>query len=157
MDRLPGPHIACDRHGQRIEQERHTADPVGHRRAIDINAVARIDIALPVQGQMITVFDARTWASRPGPGRPRSIGSEGIGGCVIVSQARQLSFERTCTMALKCEGTYFSTSRASVPITVSFVPPQAGQAHGASCIDTFARQMIGQRFTYREQTLAPRR
>jgi hypothetical protein len=51
----------------------------------------------------------------------------------MVSQARQLIFGRTWTTTLKCEGTYSSTSRSSVPIRLSFLLPQAGQTHLASC------------------------
>jgi len=54
-------------------------------------------------------FDTSTWAIRLGPGRPRSIGSAGMGSWMIVSQARQLSFGRTWRITLKLEGTYSST------------------------------------------------
>ena len=53
-------------------------------------------------------FDTKTWLTRPGPGRPRSIGSVGIGACTMVSQARQLSLGRTCWITLKLDGTYSS-------------------------------------------------
>jgi hypothetical protein len=75
----------------------------------------------------------RTCASSAGPGRPRSIGKDGSGGWVIVSHCRQLSFGRTCTTTLKCDGTYSRTSRSSVPMRLSLVLPQAGQAQAASC------------------------
>jgi hypothetical protein len=52
---------------------------------------------------------------------------------VIVSQARQLNFGRSCRITLKCDGTYSGTSVTSVPIRVSTVPPQLGQAHAAGC------------------------
>ena len=79
-------------------------------------------------------FATRTCASRPGPGRPRSIGRLGIGGCTIVSQARQLSFGRMWRITLKLEGTYSSTSRSSWPMRLSTVPPQPGQVQAASWV-----------------------
>ena len=54
---------------QWLQQCRGFADPVGQRRAIQINAFAVEDLALPIQRQVIGVFvdqhmskKARTWA-----------------------------------------------------------------------------------------------
>lgn len=41
-------------------------------------------------------------------------------------EARQHIFGRRCTTRLKCEGTYSSTSRSSVPILLKTVPPHFG-------------------------------
>ena len=79
-------------------------------------------------------FETSTCASRPGPGRPRSIGSDGIGACTMVSQARQLSFGRTWRITLKLEGTYSSTSRSSWPMRLNTVPPQPGQVQAGSWV-----------------------
>ena len=41
---------------QGFEQRRHMADPIGHDRAVDIDAVARINLGLTMQRQMIAIF-----------------------------------------------------------------------------------------------------
>src|SRR4051812_7218503 len=110
-------------------------------------------------------FETSTCATRPGPGRPRSIGREGMGGCTMVSHARQLSFGRTCRITLKLEGTYSSTSRSSWPMRLNTVPPQPspcdpcakhsvapppkGAGAGRRVGDGLARQMRRQRTTHR--------
>jgi hypothetical protein len=43
-------------------------------------------------------------ASSPALGRPRSIGSEGIGICTMLSQTRQENAGRMCRMILKWPG-----------------------------------------------------
>src|SRR3954447_982492 len=85
-------------------------------------------------GEWSQYFETSTCAIRLGPGRPRSIGSDGIGACTIVSHDRQLSFGRTCWVTLKLEGTYSSTSRSSCPIRLNVVPPQPGQVQAGSWV-----------------------
>ena len=68
---------------------------------------------------------------------------EGAGGWVIVSQARQENFSRTCWMTFHCRGITSSVSVMSSPI-LRKVPPQHGQADGARIDDPFAWQMVGQ-------------
>jgi hypothetical protein len=65
-----------------------------------------------------------------GPARPRAIGCEGAGGWLTVSQARQLTFSRTCSTTFHERGTH---SRVSVTSSPSFLtgPPHLGQAQGA--------------------------
>jgi hypothetical protein len=41
---------------QRIQHPAGAADPVRHRRAVQVNALAGVDFALPVQGQMIGIL-----------------------------------------------------------------------------------------------------
>ena len=114
------------------EQELRLADPIGQRGAVELDAFAGIDDGLAMQRRWSQYFETSTCAIRPGPGRPRSIGSDGIGACTIVSHDRQLSFGRTCRITLKQEGTYSSISRSSSPIRLKTVPPQAGQVQGGS-------------------------
>jgi len=40
----------------RLEDERCTADPIGQRRTIEIDALSGVDLGLPVQREMIGVF-----------------------------------------------------------------------------------------------------
>ena len=46
-------HMPADGVGQRLQQRRRLADPVRQGRSVEINAVAVIDLALPVERQMI--------------------------------------------------------------------------------------------------------
>lgn len=80
------------------------------------------------KGRWSPYLASSTWASSPWPSLPHSIGRLGIAGWVIVLQSRQLSFGRTWTTTLKCDGTYSSTSRVSSQILRSRSQPQAGQA-----------------------------
>ena len=70
-----------------------------------------------------------TPASRFGPARPRAMGWNGAGGCVMVSQARQESFSRTVWITLNVRGTH---SRVSVTLSPSLasLPPQHGHWDG---------------------------
>ena len=82
-------------------------------------------------------FSGRCWpnlasmiiASRFGPARPRAIGWNGAGGCVIVSQERQENFSRTVCTTFQRRG---MTSRVSVMVSPSLanLPPQHGQVLG---------------------------
>src|SRR5213596_3260045 len=54
-----------------------------------------------LSGRCRPYLENRIWASSFGPARPRAIGCEGAGGCVIASQARQENFSRTCAITLK--------------------------------------------------------
>jgi hypothetical protein len=45
----------------------------------------------------LAYFSTSIIASRLGPAKPRAIAWKGAGGCVIVSQDRQLNFSRTCS------------------------------------------------------------
>src|SRR5690349_22908253 len=85
-----------------------------------------------------------TCESRPGPGRPRSIGKDGNGACLIVSQCRQLKTSRTCTTTLKLDGTYSRTSVRCSLILRSTVPPQLSQLDPAGC-STSSRGRCGGR------------
>ena len=55
-------------------------------------------------------LETRTCASRPGPGRPRSIGRDGRGACVKVSQPEQAMRGRTMRFTMNRPGTYSSSS-----------------------------------------------
>ena len=148
--RCAGADMPADRLGQGREQEHRLPDPVGQRRAVEFDAFAGIDHGLAVQRQCgRSTSRPATCASRPGPGRPRSIGSDGIGACTIVSQARQLSFGRTCRITLKLEGTYSSTSRSSSPIRLQDGAAAARAGAGRLVDDGLARQMLRQRLADR--------
>ena len=109
------------------------AHPVGQGRAIEFDAFAGIDAGLSVQRRMVA--DSPPEPARAGGAGPAAlIGRLGIGGCTIVSQARQLSFGRIWRITLKLEGTYSSTSRSSWPMRLNTVPPQPGQVQATSWV-----------------------
>jgi hypothetical protein len=65
-----------------------------------------------------------------GRARPRAIGCDGAGGCVIVSHCRHVHFSRTVWTTFHCAGTRSSVSVMSSPSFLSR-PPQRGHAAGA--------------------------
>ena len=48
--------MEADRVGQGLKQRGHAPDPLGHGRAVEINPGTRVNLALPVQGQMVAIF-----------------------------------------------------------------------------------------------------
>ncbi len=52
-DRLSFQNVPADRGGQGLEQRRGLPDPVRQGRSVEVDAVAVIDLALPVEGKMI--------------------------------------------------------------------------------------------------------
>jgi hypothetical protein len=62
-----------------------------------------------------------------GPARPRAIGCDGAGGCVIASQDRHENFSRTCWMTFHCRGITSNVSVTSSP-SLCRTPPQHGLA-----------------------------
>ncbi len=66
-------------------------------------------------------------ASSTGPARPRAIGCEGAGGCVMASQDRQENFSRTCWRTNQLAGTRSSDSVMSSP-SLCRRPAQHGHA-----------------------------
>ena len=136
VQRGAGPNVTADRLGQGRKQKHCLPDPVGQRRAVEVHALTpspkREAFAAEITawrccGRGSQYLDTSTWAIRPGPNRPRSIGSAGIGCCTTVSRARQLSFGRTWRITLKLLGTYSSTSRSSCPTWLNTVPPQLSE------------------------------
>jgi hypothetical protein len=85
--------------------------PIGERRDIELDALARVDLALRLSGRCSPYFENRMCASSDGPARPRAIGCEGTGGYVIASQVRHEYFSRTCWITFHWRGI---SSRVSV-------------------------------------------
>ena len=83
-----------------------------------------------VSGRGMANLSQTIIASRPGPARPRAMAWCGAGGCVMVSQARQLNFSRTVCTTFHCLGTTSSVSVTSSPSLTRLPPPQQGQASG---------------------------
>ena len=72
-----------------------------------------------------------TWASRPVPGSPFSIGSGSLGAITTwASQHLQAYFGRTCSRTTRLAGTYSSCSRVSSPI-LRRSRPHSGQARSS--------------------------
>src|SRR3954453_23150122 len=71
-------------------------------------------------------------ASRLGPAKPRGVTWKGAGGCVIVSQSRQLKRSRTVWITFQRRGITSSVSVISSPRFDSRPEPQHGQVCGAA-------------------------
>src|ERR1700741_4197923 len=84
-----------------------------------------------LSGWGLAYLSTRIIASRLGPAKPRAIAWNGAGGCVIVSQDRQLNFSRTCSVTNHCRGMTSSVLLMSSPILQSLLLPQHGHAVGA--------------------------
>ena len=62
-------HVAADRLGQRAQQLRGLADPVGQRGAVQVQASAGVDLALAVQRGMVAVLADQHLGQQPGAGQ----------------------------------------------------------------------------------------
>src|SRR4249919_896717 len=82
-------------------------------------------------GWWLAYFSTSIIASRLGPAKPRAMAWNGAGGCVIVSQDRQLNFSRTCSVTNQWLGTTWSVSVTTSPILESLFPPPQGHDVGA--------------------------
>jgi hypothetical protein len=127
VDALGGEHVRLDQLVERRQDGRAGADMIGHGRDRELDPLAGILLALPVE----RLFSTSIIASRLGPAKPRAMAWNGAGGCVIVSQDRQLNFSRTCLVTSHCRGMTSSVSVTSSPIFESLVPPQHGHEVGA--------------------------
>ena len=102
--------------GERFQQGRGFADPVSQCRAIQIETFTVEDLALTKSGRWSAYLLTSTWASRPGPGRPRSLGREGSGAWKNRSLQAQVRRGRMMRFTMKRPGTYSSSSVTSSPI-----------------------------------------
>ena len=67
-----GVHVRTNRIAQRHQRRRAGADPVGQRRHIEIDALARIDVALPVERQVRAVLAEQHVGQQLWPARVRA-------------------------------------------------------------------------------------
>ena len=74
---------------QRLEPPAGTADPVGERRAVQLNALPGEDLALSIERKVIAVLGDQHVGERAGVARPLAIGRSGAGAWWMVPQARQ--------------------------------------------------------------------
>ena len=81
-----------------------------------------------------------TWARRPGPGRPRSIGRDGSAACVKASQPEHAKRGRTIRFTMNRPGTYSSSSVTSSPRRRSR-PPHLAQSSSPVVSSTSIRGM----------------
>jgi hypothetical protein len=56
VDLLGGEDVLADAVDDRLQQPNRLADPIAQGRAVEVEAVAGIDLALPVERQMIAIF-----------------------------------------------------------------------------------------------------
>ena len=79
--------VVGNRFDQRRGERRDFADPGRHRGAVELHAFARVNAGW--SQYLLT----RMCANRPAPAWPRSIGSDGMGLCAMLSQRRQENAE----------------------------------------------------------------
>ena len=91
MQPVAGKHMAAQRCDQRRQQRAGLADPVGHGGAGEVDALAGVDLRLPVEWQGIAIFGGQDMSDQAGRGLPRSIGADGIAAEISVSQPLQTS------------------------------------------------------------------
>jgi len=118
--------VPADGVGERREQRGGLSDPVGEGGAVEVEPVA------------LDFGPTSTWACKPGPGRPRSMGRDGSDAWTKRSQPVQASRGRTIRFTMKRPGTYSSSSVTSSPIRRS-LPPQSAQVSAAGPSSTSIR------------------
>ena len=120
--------MAADRIGQRLQQRGRLADPVGQRGAVEVEAVALEDLALPVERQMVGLLAHQHMGQKA---RTMAAALDGAGGqrCLDepLASHEQVSRGRTIRFTMKRPGTYSSSSVTSAPIRRRR-PPQSVQA-----------------------------
>lgn len=67
-ERVPTAHYATHGVSQWLQQRRGTANPIRHGRAIKINAFAGVNLRLPIQWKMISVFAHQHMRQQAGAG-----------------------------------------------------------------------------------------
>ena len=129
---------------ERRQDSRAGADPVGQRRHVEVDALASIGLALPVERLVLAELGVQDHRQQARPDVPRGMTWNGAGGWVIFSQDRQVNFSRTVWITFHWRGT---TSKVSVIVSPSLasLPPQHGQAVGAGIDHALAWQMRRQR------------
>jgi hypothetical protein len=65
---LGGQNIAAQLFDQRSDQAAGLADPLGQRRTVEVDALAGIDIGLPVKRQVIAKLGRQDMGQQPGAG-----------------------------------------------------------------------------------------
>ena len=98
-------HVRTDRLDQRAHQRARLSHPIGQGRAIQIDAVARIDFRLAIQRQMVAVLRHQhvRQQTRSGETAPdRQFGRRRLGDALA---ARHDSFGRTWRMTRNAPGT----------------------------------------------------
>ena len=127
MDALGREDMSLYAFDQRHQRRRCSADPIGQRRDVELDAFALVNRALAVERKMQTVFREQYLGEKRGSRAAAAMGCDGAGGWLIFSQARQENFSRTCWMTFHWRGTTSSVSVTSSPILRKFSPPQQGQ------------------------------
>jgi hypothetical protein len=112
---------------QRAQVPGGMADPVRQRRAIQVDALAAVNLGLAIQRQMVGIFGHQNLGDGSLGCRPPSISRTGAGACTRPSsQVRQAYLGRRVTSTRNCAGTMSSRSLLSSPIRCNS-PWQHGQ------------------------------
>ena len=122
---LGGEHMRLDQLVQRRQRGGAGADLIGQRREAELDALAGVALALPVERLVLAELleqDHRQQARRR-PSRA-AMTWKGAGGWVIFSQSRQVNFSRTVWITFHCRGITSSVSVTSSPSLASRCRPQ---------------------------------
>lgn len=141
-------HMTPDGIGEGFQQGGALADPVGQGRAIEVEPLAREDLALAIQGKMAGVFAHQHMSQQARPGTAafdRARGQRGLDEAFAAGTGQP---GRIIRFTMKRPGTYSSSSVTSSPIRRRR-PPQSAQASAPGVSSTSIRGMwsgTGRRF-----------
>lgn len=124
---------------QRAQMEGGMPNPIRQGRSIESDALAGIDLGLPVERQMIGIFGHQNLGDVASVGSPPSINRAGASACrTPSSHARQAYLGRRVTTTRNCAGTMSSRSLLSSPIWCRS-PWQQGQVLASRSTTTSIR------------------
>jgi len=63
--------------GQRLQERRRSPHPIGQRRTVKIDLLARVDLGLAIQGKVIAIFSDQHMGQQAGAGAPAGDGATG--------------------------------------------------------------------------------
>ena len=129
------------------------ANLVGQRRDAEIDPLAGIALALPVQRLMLPELLEQDRGQKLGPVKPRGVTWNGAGGCVIVSQFRHENFSRTVWITFHCRGNHLQRLGDVLAQLRQLRRAAAGTARGRGDHDALARHVVGERLARRPLAL----
>ena len=114
--RLAAEGVPPDRGGERLQQRRRSPDPVGQRRAVEVEPVTGVDRALAIERKVVAELRDQDVGQEPGP-RPTPLdGPRGQRRLLRRrSQPEQARRGRVMRFTTKRPGTYSSSSVTSSP------------------------------------------
>ena len=141
--------MASDGIGQRLQQRRRLADPVGQRRAIEVEPLAVEDLTLPIERQVVGVFGDQNICQQAGSGTTaldragwQSGLSEGVTAGTGHARADDPVYDEPAGHILQLFG-HILAEAAQRPTAMGTVLVAGGQ------LDLLAQNVVGDRSTLR--------